>query len=141
MYVVAKMVQSIHCFFQSKEMHTLFCVNMFSEAIYVILEYLGHLRFLGIAIWFLSREHLRIFLKVALRCCNLSFALKQAAFPAQDKRLDALMLCTDEVFMYLGENLKLTPQSMSEKAVALDELQEMHQQVYTMLAALFVYYL
>ncbi|GJX36597.1 sister chromatid cohesion 1 protein 1 [Tanacetum coccineum] len=32
----------------------------------------------------------------------------------------------DEVFMYLGENLKLTPQSMSEKAVALDELQEMH---------------
>ncbi|GJV09809.1 hypothetical protein Tco_1351350 [Tanacetum coccineum] len=34
----------------------------------------------------------------------------------------------DEVFMYLGENLKLTPQSMSEKAVALDELQEMHQQ-------------
>ncbi|PWA65835.1 Armadillo-like helical [Artemisia annua] len=53
----------------------------------------------------------------------------QAAFPAQDKRLDALMLCTDEVFMYLGENLKLTPQSMSEKAVALDELQEMHQQV------------
>ncbi|GJR36275.1 E3 ubiquitin protein ligase listerin, partial [Tanacetum coccineum] len=53
----------------------------------------------------------------------------QAAFPAQDKRLDALMLCTDEVCMYLGENLKLTPQSMSEKAVALDELQEMHQQV------------
>ncbi|GJU16908.1 E3 ubiquitin protein ligase listerin [Tanacetum coccineum] len=35
----------------------------------------------------------------------------------------------DEVFMYLRENLKLTPQSMSEKAVALDELQEMHQQV------------
>ncbi|KAI3676180.1 hypothetical protein L1987_85781 [Smallanthus sonchifolius] len=53
----------------------------------------------------------------------------QAAFPAQEKRLDALMLCTDEVFMYLEENLKLTPQSMSDKAVALDELQEMHQQV------------
>ncbi|XP_024965066.1 E3 ubiquitin-protein ligase listerin isoform X4 [Cynara cardunculus var. scolymus] len=53
----------------------------------------------------------------------------QAAFPAQDKRLDALMLCTDEVFMYLEENLKLTPQSLSDKAVALDELQEMHQQV------------
>ncbi|XP_024965072.1 E3 ubiquitin-protein ligase listerin isoform X5 [Cynara cardunculus var. scolymus] len=54
----------------------------------------------------------------------------QAAFPAQDKRLDALMLCTDEVFMYLEENLKLTPQSLSDKAVALDELQEMHQQSY-----------
>ncbi|KAI3781450.1 hypothetical protein L2E82_11465 [Cichorium intybus] len=53
----------------------------------------------------------------------------QAAFPVQEKRLDALMLCTDEVFMYLEENLKLTPQSMSDKAVALDELQEMHQQV------------
>ncbi|KAJ9556872.1 hypothetical protein OSB04_011486, partial [Centaurea solstitialis] len=53
----------------------------------------------------------------------------QAAFPAQDKRLDALMLCTDDVFMYLEENLKLTPQSLSDKAVALDELQEMHQQV------------
>lgn len=53
----------------------------------------------------------------------------QAAFPVQEKRLDALMLCTDDVFMYLEENLKLTPQSMSDKAVALDELQEMHQQV------------
>ncbi|KAM0040615.1 putative transcription factor C2H2 family [Helianthus debilis subsp. tardiflorus] len=53
----------------------------------------------------------------------------EAAFPAQEKRLDALMLCIDEVFMYLEENLKLTPQSMSDKAVALDELQEMHQQV------------
>ncbi|KAL8237342.1 hypothetical protein R6Q59_018423 [Mikania micrantha] len=53
----------------------------------------------------------------------------QAAFPAQEKRLDALMLCTDEVFLYLEENLKLAPQSMSDKAVALDELQEMHQQV------------
>ncbi|XP_071696870.1 E3 ubiquitin-protein ligase listerin [Rutidosis leptorrhynchoides] len=53
----------------------------------------------------------------------------QAAFPAQEKRLDALMLCTDEVFLYLEENLKLTPQSMSDKAVAADELEEMHQQV------------
>lgn len=31
--------------------------------------------------------------------------------------------------MYLEENLKLTPQNMSDKAVALDELKEMHQQV------------
>ncbi|EEF44675.1 conserved hypothetical protein [Ricinus communis] len=53
----------------------------------------------------------------------------QAAFPAQEKRLDALILCTTEVFMYLEENLKLTPQSMSNKAIALDELEDMHQQV------------
>ena len=33
--------------------------------------------------------------------------------------------------MYLEENLKLTPQNLSDKAVALDELQEMHQQVCT----------
>ncbi|XP_050138704.1 E3 ubiquitin-protein ligase listerin [Malus sylvestris] len=53
----------------------------------------------------------------------------QAAFPAQEKRLDALILCTAEVFTYLEENLRLTPQSMSEKATAIDELEEMHQQV------------
>ncbi|KAJ0075996.1 hypothetical protein Patl1_35096 [Pistacia atlantica] len=53
----------------------------------------------------------------------------QAAFPAQEKRLDALILCTNDVFMYLEENLKLTPQDLSDKAVALDELEEMHQQV------------
>ncbi|XP_040991883.1 E3 ubiquitin-protein ligase listerin isoform X1 [Juglans microcarpa x Juglans regia] len=61
----------------------------------------------------------------------------QAAFQAQEKRLDALMLCTNEIFMYLEENLKLTPQNMSDKAVALDELKEMHQQViYASLLAL-----
>ncbi|XVF46152.1 hypothetical protein PTKIN_Ptkin03bG0003900 [Pterospermum kingtungense] len=53
----------------------------------------------------------------------------QAAFPAQEKRLDALILCTAEIFMYLEENLKLTPKNLSDKAVASDELQEMHQQV------------
>ncbi|XP_050216478.1 E3 ubiquitin-protein ligase listerin [Mercurialis annua] len=53
----------------------------------------------------------------------------QAAFPAQEKRLDALILCATEVFMYLEENLNLTPQTMSDKAVALDELEDMHQQV------------
>jgi Na+/phosphate symporter len=31
--------------------------------------------------------------------------------------------------MYLEENLKLTPENMSDKAVASDELKEMHQQV------------
>ncbi|XP_043725325.1 E3 ubiquitin-protein ligase listerin isoform X2 [Telopea speciosissima] len=53
----------------------------------------------------------------------------QAAFPAQDKRLDALILCTNEIFLYLEENLKLTPQTMSDKAAPLDELEETHQQV------------
>ncbi|XP_057953322.1 E3 ubiquitin-protein ligase listerin [Malania oleifera] len=53
----------------------------------------------------------------------------QAAFPAPEKRLDALILCTNEIFLYLEENLKLTPQSISDKAAALDELEEMHQQV------------
>lgn len=33
--------------------------------------------------------------------------------------------------MYLEENLKLTPQSMSDKAVAFDEVEEMHHQVHS----------
>ncbi|XP_024158804.1 E3 ubiquitin-protein ligase listerin isoform X2 [Rosa chinensis] len=53
----------------------------------------------------------------------------QAVFSAPEKRLDALILCTAEVFIYLEENLRLTPQNMSDKGTALDELQEMHQQV------------
>ncbi|CAK9166923.1 unnamed protein product [Ilex paraguariensis] len=53
----------------------------------------------------------------------------QVAFPAPDKRLEALILCVNEIFMYLDENLKLTPQSMLDKAAALDELEEMHRQV------------
>ncbi|OWM68706.1 hypothetical protein CDL15_Pgr024893 [Punica granatum] len=53
----------------------------------------------------------------------------QAAFPAPEKRLDALILCTTEIFTYLEENLKLTPQDLSDKASAPDELKEMHQQV------------
>ncbi|KAK1272073.1 E3 ubiquitin-protein ligase listerin [Acorus gramineus] len=53
----------------------------------------------------------------------------EAAFPAQEKRLDALILCTTEIFLYLDENLKLTPQAMSEKTMPKDELQEMHQRV------------
>lgn len=54
---------------------------------------------------------------------------KQAAFPAQEKRLDALNLCSAEIFAYLEENLKLTPQNLSDKALASDELEEMYQQV------------
>ncbi|XP_065847176.1 E3 ubiquitin-protein ligase listerin [Euphorbia lathyris] len=53
----------------------------------------------------------------------------QAAFPAQEKRLDALILCTTEIFMCLEENLKLTPQNMSDKGTAPDELEDIHQQV------------
>lgn len=52
----------------------------------------------------------------------------QAAFPAPEKRLDALVLCTAEIVLYLQENLNLTPQSISEKTTAVDELEEMHQQ-------------
>lgn len=64
--------------------------------------------------------------------CEISQAARrslQVAFPAQGKRLDALLLCTTDIFMYLEENLKLTPQSMSDKTTSLDELEEMHQQV------------
>ncbi|KAL8129875.1 hypothetical protein V2J09_019030 [Rumex salicifolius] len=48
----------------------------------------------------------------------------QVAFPTSEKRLDALMFCTGEIFIYLGDNLKLTPQSMSDLAAAADELPE-----------------
>ncbi|KAJ4907854.1 E3 ubiquitin-protein ligase listerin [Raphanus sativus] len=53
----------------------------------------------------------------------------QAAFPAQEKRLDVLSLCSAEIFAYLEENLKLTPQNLSDKALASDELEEMYQQM------------
>ncbi|GMG98174.1 hypothetical protein Nepgr_000014 [Nepenthes gracilis] len=53
----------------------------------------------------------------------------QAAFPTQERRIDALMFCTAEIFMHLEDNLKLTPESMSNLAAASDELAEMHQQV------------
>ncbi|KAG9151170.1 hypothetical protein Leryth_002735 [Lithospermum erythrorhizon] len=65
-------------------------------------------------------------------CHEVSQAAKrsfQTAFPVPEKRLEALIHCTNEIFVYLEENLKLTPQRMSEKAVASDELEEMHQQV------------
>ncbi|KAG8387925.1 hypothetical protein BUALT_Bualt02G0072000 [Buddleja alternifolia] len=53
----------------------------------------------------------------------------QTAFPAQERRIDALMLYSTEIFTYIEENLKLTPQSLSDKATASDELEEMHRQV------------
>ncbi|KAL0370829.1 UNVERIFIED_CONTAM: E3 ubiquitin-protein ligase listerin [Sesamum angustifolium] len=53
----------------------------------------------------------------------------QTAFPAQERRVDALMLYSAEIFTYIEENLKLTPQSLSDKETPSDELEEMHQQV------------
>ncbi|XP_059626408.1 E3 ubiquitin-protein ligase listerin isoform X2 [Cornus florida] len=53
----------------------------------------------------------------------------QAAFSTPEKRLDALILCTAEIFMYLEENLKLTPENMSDKAAASDELEDIHRHV------------
>lgn len=53
----------------------------------------------------------------------------QAAFPSKEKRLDALALCATEMCIYLEENLKLTAQGLSDKAAALDEVEQMHQQV------------
>ncbi|XP_052185068.1 E3 ubiquitin-protein ligase listerin isoform X2 [Diospyros lotus] len=72
-----------------------------------------------------QHEYLKNFCRISTK----NLGKLKAAFPAQEKRLDALILCTTEVLMYLEENLNLTPQSMSDKATALDELQEMHQQV------------
>ncbi|WOK95851.1 E3 ubiquitin-protein ligase [Canna indica] len=51
----------------------------------------------------------------------------EAAFPAQERRLDALMFCVNEIFLYLDENLKSTPQAMFDKAIPADELEDMHQ--------------
>lgn len=53
----------------------------------------------------------------------------EAAFPVSERRLDALMLCISDIFLYLDENLKLTPQAMSDKATPMDELEDMHQRV------------
>lgn len=68
--------------------------------------------------------------RFSLNLVSVLRCFQQAAFPAQEKRLDALLLCATEVFIYLEENLKLEPQNLSDKAVALDELEEMHQQVW-----------
>ncbi|KAL6595461.1 hypothetical protein ACP70R_047801 [Stipagrostis hirtigluma subsp. patula] len=53
----------------------------------------------------------------------------EAAFPQSERRLDALMLCVKETFLYLSENLKLTTQALSDKATPMDELEDMHQRV------------
>ncbi|XP_077233049.1 HEAT/U-box domain-containing protein [Tasmannia lanceolata] len=53
----------------------------------------------------------------------------QAAFPAPERRRDALILCVSEIFLYLNENLKLTPQAITDKAAPLDELEDIRQRV------------
>ncbi|KAG2622911.1 E3 ubiquitin-protein ligase listerin-like isoform X1 [Panicum virgatum] len=53
----------------------------------------------------------------------------EAAFPQSERRLDALMLCVKEIFLYLSDNLKLTTQALSDKATPMDELEDMHQRV------------
>lgn len=53
----------------------------------------------------------------------------EAAFPQSDRRMDALMLCVKETFLYLNENLKLTTQALSDKVTPMDELEDMHQRV------------
>jgi len=51
------------------------------------------------------------------------------AFPVQEKRLEALIFCGSEIFSYLDENLKLTPQTISDKTAPIEELEEMHELV------------
>lgn len=53
----------------------------------------------------------------------------QVAFPVQEKRLEALIFCGNEIFQYLDENLKLTPQTISDKTAPIEELEEMHELV------------
>lgn len=53
----------------------------------------------------------------------------QVAFPVQEKRLEALIFCGSEIFHYLDENLKLTPQTISDKTAPIEELEEMHELV------------
>ncbi|KAJ3688315.1 hypothetical protein LUZ61_017479 [Rhynchospora tenuis] len=60
------------------------------------------------------------------QAARLSF---EAAFPQSEKRLDALMLCGKDIFLYLDENLNLTPQALSDKAIPIDELEHMHQRI------------
>ncbi|XP_078436536.1 HEAT/U-box domain-containing protein isoform X2 [Wolffia australiana] len=53
----------------------------------------------------------------------------EAVFSSQEKRLDALVLCASEVFLYLDENLRIKPQEMMEKSIPPDELEEMYNHV------------
>lgn len=47
------------------------------------------------------------------------------------------MFCVNEIFLYLDENLKLTPQAMFDKVIPADELEDMHQRVGVWISLLF----
>lgn len=53
----------------------------------------------------------------------------QVAFSGQKKRLEALMFCEKEILSHLDENLKLTPQTISDKATPIEESTEKHERV------------
>ncbi|KAM0873474.1 hypothetical protein ACQ4PT_038051 [Festuca glaucescens] len=48
----------------------------------------------------------------------------KAAFPQSDSSRDAFMLCVNETFLYLNENLKSTTQALSDKVTPMDVLDE-----------------
>lgn len=53
----------------------------------------------------------------------------QTAFIGQKKRLEALIYCANEIFIHLDENLKSTPQTISDKATPIEEATEKHERV------------
>ncbi|CAM6128753.1 unnamed protein product [Calypogeia fissa] len=53
----------------------------------------------------------------------------QVAFSGQKKRLEALMFCEKEIFNHLDENLKLTPQTVADKATPIEESTEKYERV------------
>ncbi|KAL2613161.1 hypothetical protein R1flu_024853 [Riccia fluitans] len=53
----------------------------------------------------------------------------QMAFSGQKKRLEALIYCGNEIFIYLDDNLKLTPQTISDKTTPIEESIEKHERV------------
>ncbi|KAL3679930.1 hypothetical protein R1sor_022886 [Riccia sorocarpa] len=53
----------------------------------------------------------------------------QMAFSVQKKRLEVLIFCGNEIFAYLDDNLKLTPQTISDKATPIEESTEKFERV------------
>ncbi len=57
---------------------------------------------------------------------NQSF---QVAFPVQEKILEALIHCGNEILHYVDENLKLTLQTINDKTIPIEELEEIPELV------------
>ncbi|EFJ32099.1 hypothetical protein SELMODRAFT_439982 [Selaginella moellendorffii] len=53
----------------------------------------------------------------------------QAAFPGQKKRLEALTFCATDILVYIDDNLKLTPQTISDKSTPAEESAEKYERV------------